>query len=280
MIIADNITCVWYPSGGFGYFVNAVLSLYAKDFKRPNNTKYEISDNGHSHDVELVAPRYLKDPDDYRFDFVGNDRYTVLIDNGIDNESYKFFDIFPLATTIKITYDDLTWPVVARAMIDKAMESTLDQQIPVDLNSWPDAAVWAQREKYFLFLRDHPFRHKWRPDPRCSNLSIATLLDYTDFKKRLNDIGIQTHDFSSLHQTWQLKNSTYINPIVFAEEIMALIAVQEDKHISYITDIWTQAVINYYIWIHTGIEVPANDYSDWFTSIEDIVKMLDKEKKS
>ena len=31
------IYCVWYPSGGFGHFINAVLTLYSKDFEVPHN---------------------------------------------------------------------------------------------------------------------------------------------------------------------------------------------------------------------------------------------------
>ena len=37
------IYCVWYPSGGFGHFINAVISLYGVDFKRPKNKKFNTT---------------------------------------------------------------------------------------------------------------------------------------------------------------------------------------------------------------------------------------------
>jgi len=42
------IYCVWYPSGGFGHFINGILTLHGKGFKRPTN-KIEFSTTGDSH---------------------------------------------------------------------------------------------------------------------------------------------------------------------------------------------------------------------------------------
>lgn len=103
------IYCVWYPGSGFGHFVNAVLSLYGKNFIRPNNT-LEFSKTGDSHSLELVAPKYWHDPEKYEFNFLDNVNYSVLVDNGNDNEGCDFLKTFPTAKIIKLCYTDQSWP--------------------------------------------------------------------------------------------------------------------------------------------------------------------------
>ena len=43
-----------------------------------------------------------------------------------------------------------------------------------------------------------------------------------------------------------------------------------------VTDLYTQAVIYYFIWLEFNVEVPHNDFSDWFTNTDEIVIMLNK----
>ena len=125
------IYCVWYPSGGFGHFINAVLNLHGKNFVRPTN-EIKFSHTGNLHALELPAPKYCHDPKNYNFSFDQNFNYSVLIDNGINNEGEKFKTIFPTAHIIKLCYNDVSWPIVAKTMIDKAMQSSLDEQLTPD----------------------------------------------------------------------------------------------------------------------------------------------------
>jgi hypothetical protein len=46
--------------------------------------------------------------------------------------------------------------------------------------------------------------------------------------------------------------------------------------LEHIIDVWNQAVIYYYIWLEFGIEVPHNNYSNWFANTQEIVIMLNK----
>ena len=87
------IYCIWYPSGGFGHFINAVLSLYGTNFARPRVNTVEFNNDGNSHAVELIAPKYLKNLNNYSFNFLPNYNYSVLIDNGINDEGTKFLKI-------------------------------------------------------------------------------------------------------------------------------------------------------------------------------------------
>ena len=270
MINNKKIYCVWYPSGGFGHFINAVLSLNGKDFARPVK-KLIFSATGDSHNLDLVAPKYLHDPKNYQFDFSPQFNYSVLIDNGIGNESReKFCKVFVGAEIIKICYTDASWPIVARTMIDKAMRSNIAQQLPV----WNDAN-WAIREKYFLFLRDHEFRSYWKPSKNKECIVyVDDLLEYQKFYNTLESFGIVLTDFKILWDQWRQANASYIDPVQQAKNIVDNVKHWIHQPLSNITDIWSQAVVYYFIWLEFGIEVSHNDYSDWFTNTKDIAIML------
>ena len=164
------IYCVWYPSGGFGHFINGILNSYGQNFVRPKN-KFEFSENGNSHQLDQVAPKYFQDQNYYTFDFDQSKNYSVLIDNGINNESKNFLNFFPDAKVIKICYSNITWPIIAHTMIVKAQRKNLTSELPIV--EWDSTEMWAQREKYFLFLRDHPLRYMWKSDNASCKIGRA-----------------------------------------------------------------------------------------------------------
>lgn len=268
------IYCVWYPSGGFGHFVNAILTLHGSNFVKPAETNYEFSQTGNSHQLKLVAPKYFHDPDTYDFIFDKTDHYSVLIDNGINNQAKKFCDFFPDARTIKICYSDLSWPVIAHTMITKAMCRELDSELEVDSDLWPTNEIWAQREKYFLYLRDNHLKNYWKPEKELYNLMIEDLFSYSQIVKKLNEFDISVTNFENLWNDWFSANYQYIQPVLTAKDIIDSLYV--DRPLNHITDVWTQAVVYYYIWLTFDFEVPHNDHKDWFTNSKDIVTMLDK----
>jgi hypothetical protein len=47
--------------------------------------------------------------------------------------------------------------------------------------------------------------------------------------------------------------------------------MQCSSDLTHITDIWTQAVVYYYIWLEFGIEVPHNDFANFFTNTDQII---------
>lgn len=247
------IYCIWYPSGGFGHFINSILSLYGSDFQRPNN-KPIFSENGNSHSLDLIAPKYYNNQPTYEFSFDPSKNYSVLIDNGINNESQDFRKFFPTAKIIKMCYSDFSWPVVANTMITKAMNSNIETEIQVDQNAWNTTEPWAIREKYFLFLRDHSLRNAWRPDTTSVPIVIENLLNYRTLK---NSINLYLEDFESHWQAWLKSNYRYFLPVLTAQKIL-------NGQFEYTSDIWTQAVVYYQIWCKYGIEVPHNDLPDFF----------------
>lgn len=274
MTTSPKTCCIWYPAGGFGHFVNSILTLYGHGFVRPSNKEFCFSDTGDSHALELVAPKYHNDPEEYKFSFNQEGIYSVLVDNGNNNETKKFLTYFENPQVIKICYSDYTWPIVARTMIEKGMRVGFDQEIAVDSVAWSTNENWAVREKYFLFLRDNHLRSAWRSDPNCNNLLIDDLLDYSRFKNQLNDFGIVTDSFEDLWNAWSETNKKYLEPCEIAHSILDSVDSGEYYPLTHINDIWTQAVVYYYIWLKYNFEVPHNDYASWFTNVKDISIML------
>lgn len=265
------IYCVWYPSGGFGHFINAVLTLHGSNFVRPNNS-LEFSCNGNSHSLDLVIPKYLHERWPGGIDFDDSKNYSVLIDNGIDNESTNFKSVFPNAEIIKICYSDNSWPIIARTSIEKAMNKPLDEELPID--AWGTNEAWARREKYFLYLRDHNQRYKWRNNNQSQHaIEIENICDYQKLFMLLNQI-VSVNDFKSDWTKWRAANTVYIAPIETSQQIIKHVKNKTFQNLSHITDLWTQAVLYYFIFLEFGVEVPHNDYSNWFTNTLDIIKML------
>lgn len=263
------IFCVWYPSGGFGHFVNAVLTLRGKNFVRPSKS-LEFSKNGNSHELDLVVPKYQYEQWPGGVEFADTKNYCVLVDNGIDNESMAFKATFPGAEIIKICYSDHTWPIVARTMIEKAMNRSIEQELPAD--QWQSQEPWAQREKYFLFLRDHAFRSAWKQQQEPA-LYVDQMLDYQSFFNALNTV-VGVENFDDLWNQWRWANSAYIDPVQNAQNIMAALKQNQTVDLAHCKDTWSQAVVYYYIWLEFGFEVLHNDFPNFFDDTDQIRKMI------
>jgi hypothetical protein len=167
-------------------------------------------------------------------------------------------------------YTDHSWPVVAKTMINKAMQSTLDTVLAVDSIGWNSSDAWAQREKYFLFLRDHNFRWAWRTEPEMDCVLIDHLQDYVKLKTVIENAGPELCEFKILWNNWYTHNKKYFAPVDQAKQVIVNIKKQQNIKLTDITDIWTQAVIYYFIWLEFGKEVPHNNFEAFFKDTDQI----------
>lgn len=267
------IHCIWYPSGGFGYYVNLILSQYGDNFVRPTNA-HLFSDKGDSHCQDLILPLCINNNWHYNLSTIDTKKnYSVLIDNGINNESEDFVQHFKNSKVIKICYSDWSWPIIAKTSIVKAFHDTLENNLSLG-QQWPSNENWAVREKYFLYLRDHPLRHRWRPAMKYYSLDVGTLLDYTKFKQELGRLEVVCSDFANIHNTMLEKNCQYFSSVLNSKNIISALKNNQSIDISHITDLWDQAVVNYFIQLEFGIEVPANTYANWFVNTREILHLL------
>lgn len=268
------IYCIWYPSGGFGHFLNSILSLHGKNFARPRAKTIEFSNNGNSHSLDLVAPPYTHSSPDYKFEFDDQINYSVLIDNGINNEEEKFQSVFSTACIIKICYDDVSWPIVAKTMIDKAMRSSVEIELGHNKHIWDCDHPWVQRERYFLFLRDNKLRQAWKPNPKTKNWSINDVLNYSTLTDQLSNTGIEFSNFQKLWDQWYMSNKRYIDPVTDAQSVIQSIKNNDNVNLDHINSIWAQAVLYYLLWVEFNQEVPHNDYADFFKDTNQIKQWL------
>jgi hypothetical protein len=268
------IYCVWYPSGGFGHFINSILTLHGENFARPHSQKLNFSQDGNAHSMELMAPKYFHEPDSYHFNFDNNVNYSVLIDNGIHNQGERFKTFFPQAKIIKICYLDSSWPIIARTIIHKVLQTTVEEELVPEQGRWTSDQPWAQREKYFLYLRDHWLRPLWRPDivPRADqiDLLIEDMLNFDILRAKLTSFGISLDDFALLWHEWRDVNNIYIDPVLTAQGIVNNVKNNINTDLGHVTDLWTQAVVYYFLWTEFGKEVPHNDFADFFSNTSQI----------
>jgi hypothetical protein len=268
------IYCIWYPSGGFGHFVNSILSLHGENFARPRAKSVEFSSNGNSHTLDLIAPKYTHSLQNYKFNFDDQINYSVLVDNGINDEGEKFRSVFPNACIIKMCYDNMSWPIVAKTMIDKAMESSIELELSDNQNIWASDHPWAERERYFLFLRDHYLRQAWKPNLTTTNWLINDLFDYPTLIKQLNNLSIKFSDFRSLWDQWYVLNKKYFDPVINAQSVIQAVKNNNNIELDQLNSIWEQSVLYYLLWVEFGQEVPHNDYADFFKNTNQIKQWL------
>jgi len=265
------IYCIWYPSGGYGHFINYVISYHGKNFCHVPH-QFTLSADGNSHRMPLILPKYQRlAEDEYHLPEIDPDRnYTLLIDNGINDESMDFAGRFAGSRIIKICYDDYSWPVIAHTHIIKAMKSDLGTEIKPEDHLWPVYQDWVQREKNFLYLRDHALRKKWRHNVQTLTLNLDQLRSYDKLRDSIVSFGIELQDFSAVWMQWWKKNKIYFDPVIQAQRVIASLDQEQTLDLTHITDTWTQSVIYYYIWLYFQREVLHNDFSDFFSDSKQI----------
>jgi hypothetical protein len=107
-----------------------------------------------------------------------------------------------------------------------------------------------------------------------NEIDVAELYqDYDDCHTFLNAI-VEIEDFYPLWKEWRLANAKYIDPVITANNVLSCVLTKKSEDLTHITDIWTQSVIYYYIWVKFNIEVPHNDFADFFTNTDQIKELV------
>jgi hypothetical protein len=85
---------------------------------------------------------------------------------------------------------------------------------------------------------------------------------------------MQLNEFEGTWHAWRFANSRYIDPVQTAQRVIDTVTQQTHQDLTIITDVWTQAVVYYFIWLKFGVEVPHNDYADFFKNTAEIQTWL------
>lgn len=291
----DKLYCIQYPSGSFGHFIYLVLSYAGKGFA---SIDVEVQFNtaiksGSSHFITSQIQKYY-DTSSYEeyaknrliqdyTKVTGSGNLTgVIIDSGVNNDSLEFMNYFPGAPLVRVCYDDYSWPLAIRSFFGRCMSEVLAKEthildfIKVDPDRWQSSERWEQREKCFLLLKDNELRKLWKPVNNALNIDITSILDYQSLYNHLSSI-LSINEFKSLHDKFYESNLHHFEWFTYCTRVLDALKTGKVIDLSMFSeDLYSQATINYYIYLVFSFEVPAWDYREWFKSTGEIFQMIDQ----
>lgn len=277
--MTDNIIFISYPSGGFGNFVYHVVSNYFANTHKVPIKNFAFDSLGTSHATQKYLATWFHDPDTYTLDFESDSTLVLLVDNGINNDSYsKLRSVFKQGTIIRLNIDESSKPVVYKASVIKAMRSDLISNVKniVEAN-WIDSSEdYALRENFTLFYKNWPF--KWQPVENVVNINISELIKnplatFEYIADAVHDKLINVSVLTTLINDWKVSNKQYFDIVEIRE--MLEDALDSGTHIELPElDLHDQGYINYCIERKYDVIIPVYDYRNWFQSSTDIQEMI------
>lgn len=275
-----NIVFVSYPSGGFGHFVFHILTHHFKNTHKVDNNVLVFSANGDSHNTEKYLPIWFHDPDVYNVDFKSDATQVILVDNGIENDSYKKLrEKFNHGTIVRLTISDRIRPVIYKTMAVKARDSDpISETLGHVKEKWQEVNDWSIRENFTMLYKNWPFN--WQPIESYDiiNLSIEDLIVNTqsalkNLAKQLDDEILEEHRLNQLIINWKRQNQKYFDILGIWEKLEQAL----DSYQLYTLpelDLHDQGYINYCIECKYDVIIPVYDYKDWFKDSDEIKEMI------
>ena len=287
---SSDIILISYPSGGFGNFIYHILTEFANETVKVDNSTFKFDDTGNSHQSTKYTEIYYKDPLVYTATISvesNNKKILVLCDNGINNDKYtKINKIFPNATIIRLVISDAVRPIIYQTCMMKAAEQNIiDATKNHILDHWNDAdESYAIRENFTLLYHNWPFA--WQQNDTTINVELEYLITnpINTIEALISNLGMTIANQQLLNRAvtdWIDANSIYFAVYTNANKIMQAIKDNISIDISNISDLHEQGYINFCIEQHYGIIIPVYDYCDWFRSTDQIQQAIRKinEKK-
>lgn len=283
---SENLLLINYPSGGYGFYFTRLINSFVTNIVKTNDS-FEFDQLGTSHLLPLVTGhihweqnRTLHIIDSKYQPDVNQQKYILIpycpgIENNI-TENLKHN--FPKAKIIRLCYKDNTWPLIFQNCIVKAGMGNLDTDIKFDDKKFGSSEDWARRENFNFIFNDHEFRNMWKEHSheRFLNIDIfEILINPTQCLQQVaNFIGSDTQMMDMLpikHKQFLKANPNTITHLKILEIINSLNIEQDLTHIQ---QLYSQAVLNFYIQLKFNFVIPTNDYNNWFTNTNEIVTML------
>lgn len=281
-----NLLLIDYPSGGYGFYLARLINSFVTNVVRTPDS-FLFDHLGTSHGLPLVAGeihaehnRTLRSVDvEYKKD-IDQQKYIIIpYCPGIQNDTTDVVkNNFLNAKIIRLCYHDNTWPLVFQNCIIKAGTGTLEDNVEFDSKKFGSSEPWAQRENFSLICEDHYYRNMWKEHDheRFLNIDIFKLL--TDPHQCLTQIAnfikgtvIESSVLPIRHQQFLDANP---NTVMHLEILRIVDSLALEQHLTHISHLYHQAVLNFYIQSKYNVVIPANDYANWFTNTKEIVKML------
>lgn len=279
---SSNLLLIQYPPGGFGFYIARLINSFVTNVVQTPD-QFEFDRVGSSHllplvagDIEYQRSRDLYDPDPQYWPAIQAGQFVVIphCPGMADDSLNRALTTFPRARILRVVYHDSAWPLVFQNCIIKAKLGTLENDVAFDHERYGSDADWAVRENYTLVLQGHDFRHLWKPYQAHNvyNLDVYTLLTNPaaalEFIAEI--VGGQVHDIQDLPQRHQQFLSLNQNTADHLEIYSLATTLPPAIDLTHITDIYQQAVFNFYVQTEFKIEIPVNDYANWFQNTDQV----------
>lgn len=283
---SKDIILISFPAGGFGHFIFYILTEFANDTVKADNSLFNFSSVGDSHGVNLYSAVYNEKTDSYipSIEIDPQDKkILILCDMGIKKENYeKINQIFTNARLIRLVIDKEVRPVINQTLIVKAMgmPSVTEESLDHIGTNWIDSQEdYAIRENFSLVY--HNWNFGWLPIEGVINLSIKQLIDdpHLTLKNLIDHLGMELIDsdrFQSVVSQWYQNNFKFFKIYHKTKDIIQSIEKGQNLDITDITDLHEQGYINYCIEERYNVIIPVYDYKNWFRNTNEIVKMVKK----
>jgi hypothetical protein len=286
MITEKQALLIHYPSGGFGHFMNVLLSVCSRSFYVANRA-VEFSPSGDSHAFELSAKKWTHDQTDYVFSpadwATGQDlRHIVLVDLGINNDCHRTVrKQFPKNQLVRMCIDPAARSIINQTCLFKAQKQT-------EFN-FVHQHAWQQREEiskqyHYCDANSEYYLNKFQPiadDCYTLNLPISWL--FFSFELLLTNLetflGIIVNRTSAtvLHQQFLKNNQCYAQANIWAQTVLDSLESEQHVSLADCTNIHDQGFVNYTIEKQFSLEeIPPYDYQDWFTNTQQIAQAINR----
>lgn len=283
MIDEKQIVLISYPSGGFGNFIYYVLSEFADQTYKIDNSNFEFSHDGNSHSTRKYVPVWYKDPENYKLpdEFTTDKTVLILCDNGIKNDSYsKIRTVFKNCKILRFCISESVKPIIYKTCIIKAKRSTLIDENAESLVQWEDSNEdYAIRENYTLLYHNWPFNWQEDNSQNIINVDLKDLIfdTFETLIKIIHSINaqpIETEKLKQVCERWADANSDFFQISLIKDQL----DIALDNNITYnltdITDLHDQGYINYFLEKKYKITIPVYNYKHWFQTSDDIKEMI------
>lgn len=283
----DRALLIHYPSGGFGHFMNALLSLCTDEFYVADSG-IDFSNSGDSHSFLLSAVKWARTNPDYKFtpfDWAQglNRRHIVLVDLGIVNDSHTTVrKKFKQNYIVRMCIDQPARSIVYQTCLYKAQKKEFEFEYDAD---WQRREEFTKQYQYCDESQDY-FLNNFQPvdDQNVVNVLISWL--FTDFDLVLStlevglDVEIRRDQARELHRQFLLVNGRYATGLFWANRILASLDDGSNLDLSDCNTLHDQGYINYLLAKRYQIpEIPAYDYRDWFANTAQISTFITELKK-
>lgn len=284
MIDEKQIVLISYPSGGFGNFIYYVLTEFADQTYKVDNSHFKFAVNGNSHSTKKYLPIWYKDPENYKLPSVFTTDKTALIlcDNGIDNDSYKKIRaVFQNCKILRLCISESVRPIIYKTCIIKAKNTNLIDEIKESMINWgkDKNEDYAIRENYTLFYHNWPFN--WQPLNLYNiiNIDLENLIfnTYETIMSIIQSIGarpINTEKLNNVCQQWFDLNKDFFKINLIKQELNNALDCNTSYSLKEITSLHDQGYLNYFLEKKYKITIPVYDYRQWFKNTCDIKEMI------